>query len=85
MSAMTTATTSLEGRKPDYYEGRAEAYDDTATLTLDELTVRAGAYADYANIDRAFGYMDRVIEFRMESDAVAAAETELAHTPVGAR
>lgn len=81
MTTMTIAVVNTDEQDP-YYAGRADAYDDSATLTIEQLVVRAGTYADYANVMYALGYMDRVIEFRMERDAVTAAETELAHTDV---
>ncbi|MGW2740550.1 hypothetical protein ACWC4D_40955 [Streptomyces sp. NPDC001288] len=62
---------------PDYALGRADAYDASHTRTNDEMTVLAGAAADHANLPYAFGFMDRVIELRLETDAVTAAETEL--------
>lgn len=80
MSLMTLGPAITGGQDPAYYTGRADAYDDSNTLTIDHLTIRAGIHADYAHLPYALGYMDRVIEFRMERDAVTAAETELAHT-----
>ncbi|MFI6653250.1 hypothetical protein ACIBI8_37380 [Streptomyces sp. NPDC050529] len=80
MTTMTIGNALTGGQDPDYYNGRADAYDDSAQLTLDHLTVRAGIHADYAHLPYALGYMDRVLELRMEHDAVTAAETELAHT-----
>jgi hypothetical protein len=81
MTTMTIApATGNYADDPDYYAGRADAYDDTAGRTLDELIVLAGMAVDYASIPYALGYLDRVTELRLESDAVTAAETELAHT-----
>ncbi len=65
---------------PEYAAGRADAYDDTRTLTLAQLADRAALYAEHAHLLRALGYADRVLEMRMEHAAVTAAETELAHT-----
>lgn len=66
---------------PAHAAGRADAYDDSHTLTIDELVIRAALYADYhPSLAYAVGYMDRVIEMRLELDAVSAAETELAWT-----
>ena len=66
---------------PAHSIGRADAYDDAQTLTLGQLTIRAGMYADHhPALAYAMGYMDRVIEMRLEQDAVAAAESELAQT-----
>ncbi|MET8571832.1 hypothetical protein [Streptomyces sp. NPDC004783] len=66
---------------PAHSIGRADAYDDSHTHTIEQLVVRAGLYADHhPNLAYAIGYMDRVIEFRLEQDAVAAAESELAQT-----
>jgi len=80
---MTTAArppiTEQYDSQPDYHQGRADAYDDSRTRTLDELVVHAGASADHATIPYALGYMDRVIELRMELSAVSAAEAELAY------
>ena len=64
---------------PDYYRGRADAYDDSHTRTLDQLVVLAGAAIDYASVPYAQGYTDRVTELRLELDAVAPMEMELAH------
>jgi hypothetical protein len=64
---------------PEYAAGRADAYDDSHTLTLHALTARAAEYTEHGHLLRALGYMDRVLEMRMEHDAVTAAETELAH------
>ena len=63
---------------PAHAAGRADAYDDAKTLTVEQLVVRAGMYADYhPNLPYAVGYMDHVIEIRLELDVTAAAETEL--------
>ncbi len=74
-----TLTTDNSTHNPDYYQGRADAYDDSHTRTVDQMVVLAGTAADYAHLDYALGYMDRVIELRLETEAVTAAETELAH------
>ncbi|MYW49637.1 hypothetical protein [Streptomyces sp. SID161] len=64
---------------PAHSIGRADAYDDAKTLTLEQLVVRAGTYADYhPGLAYAVGYMDHVIEIRLEQDVTAGAETELA-------
>jgi hypothetical protein len=65
---------------PDYYAGRADAYDHSQTRTVDEMVALTGMAVDYASIPYALGYFDRVAELRMELDAVAAAESELAQT-----
>lgn len=63
---------------PAHNIGRADAYDDAKTLTLEDLTVRAGTYADFhPSLAYAVGYMDRVIELRLETDMTSAAEAEL--------
>jgi hypothetical protein len=81
MSLMTIApATGNYGDDPDYYTGRADAYDDSATRTVDQMVVLASMAVDYASIPYALGYLDRVTELRRELDAVTAAETELAHT-----
>lgn len=81
MSIMTAArAASPFANDPDYYLGRADAYDDSATRTVDEMVVLASMAADYAPLPYALGYMDRVIELRLELDAVAGAEAELAQT-----
>jgi len=82
---MSIMTTALHGRPfdgdPAYADGRADAYDDiTAGYTLDQLKARGAQYAEHADLPRAFGYMDTVLEHRMLHDAVTAAETELAWT-----
>jgi len=81
--SLMTFTSMNDGftNDPAHYIGRADAYDDAHTLTLDQLTIRAGMYADHhPALAYAMGYMDRVIEMRLELDAVAAAESELAQT-----
>ena len=63
---------------PAHTAGRADAYDDAKTLTVDQLVIRAGMHADHhPSLPYAFGYMDYVIETRLGLDAVAAAEAEL--------
>ncbi|MFI0929665.1 hypothetical protein ACH4TP_37940 [Streptomyces sp. NPDC021012] len=76
----TTTTTGTYATDPEYAAGRADAYDDETTLTLDQLAARAALYAEHGHLLRALGYADRVLEKRMEQLAVTAAETELAHT-----
>jgi hypothetical protein len=81
MSLMTLAPdTNPYANDPDYYRGRADAYDDSHTRTVDELVALTGMAIDYASIPYALGYFDRVAELRMETDAVSAAEAELAQT-----
>lgn len=81
MSLMTFAPdTHHFAHDPEYAAGRADAYDDETSLTVDALHARAALYAEHANLLRALGYMDRIAELRREQTAVAAAETELAHT-----
>lgn len=80
MTTMTIAPTSSAAEHPDYYAGRADAYDDSATRTVDEMVVLASMAIDYASIPYARGYRDRVTELRMETDMVTAAEAELAQT-----
>ena len=64
---------------PAHAAGRADAYDDAHTLTVEQLVIRAGMYADHhPDLPYAVGYMDRVIEMRLELDAVSGAEAELA-------
>ncbi|WP_055695807.1 hypothetical protein [Streptomyces prasinopilosus] len=65
---------------PDYYRGRADAYDDSQTRTVDQMVVLASMAIDHASIPYAFGYSDRVTELRLEQDAVAPMEMELAQT-----
>ncbi|MFB9558593.1 hypothetical protein ACFFTP_30985 [Streptomyces roseoviridis] len=78
---MTTHTPLGDhAQHPEYAAGRADAYDDETTLTLDQLAARAALYAEHAHLLRALGYADRVLEKRLEQIAVTAAETELAHT-----
>jgi hypothetical protein len=79
MTTMTLAPQPVGDPDP-YYAGRADAYDDSATLTIDELNVRAALHGDYhPDVMYVLGYHDRLLEFRMETTAVTAAETELAH------
>jgi len=82
---MSIMTPALHGRPfdgdPAYADGRADAYDDiTNSLTLDQLTARGAEYAEHADLPRAFGYADAVLEHHMLHAAVTAAETELAYT-----
>ncbi|MEU6979666.1 hypothetical protein [Streptomyces sp. NPDC046371] len=79
----TTPLAHSYARDPEYAAGRADAYDDETTLTLEQLAARAALYAEHAHLLRALGYADRVLEKRLEHDAVTAAETELAHTDTG--
>ena len=81
MSLMTLApATGDYANGPDYYRGRADAYDDSHTRTVDQMVVLASMAIDYATIAYALGYTDRVAELRMETDAVSGAEAELAQT-----
>lgn len=86
---MSLMTTALAGRPfdgdPGYAEGRADAYDDAELLTIDQLAARAAEYGEYADLPRAFGYMDAVLEYRLGRDAVTTAETELAYTVAATR
>lgn len=74
---------------PAHAAGRADAYDDAKTLTPDQLVVRAGMYADFhPSLAYAVGYMDHVIEIRLELDVTAGAEAQLAwadRKPVASR
>lgn len=84
MTAMTIDTNGTSEPDP-YYAGRADAYDDSATLTIPELIVRAWLYADHhPDLMYTLGYMDRLLELRRENAAVKEAETELAHTDLTA-
>lgn len=77
MSITTIAPIGFDHtRDPDYFHGRADAYDDAQTLTLAELVIRSGAATDYASLPYALGYSAVVIELRMEADA----EAEIAQT-----
>lgn len=78
--ATIAPTTGQHAEDPDYYRGRADAYDDSATRTVDELVTLAGFAIDYASVPYARGYADRVTEYRLETDVVAGAESELAQT-----
>ncbi|KIF66251.1 hypothetical protein HY68_36695 [Streptomyces sp. AcH 505] len=79
MTTMTPAPATTGDPDP-YYAGRGDAYDDSATLTLDQLNVRAALHAEYhPALMYVLGYQDRIIELRFELAAVKAAETELAH------
>lgn len=78
MSLMTLAPATTDDPHA-YFQGRAEAHDDANTLTLDQLVVRGGIYGDHADLMYALGYLDRVLELRLEHDAVSGAEAELAH------
>jgi hypothetical protein len=81
MSELTLTTTPGGYRHdPQYAAGRADAYDDSHTRTLDQLIALATEYVEHAHLLRALGYCDRITEVRMERETVAAAETELAHT-----
>lgn len=81
MSLMTFTTAATPfSNDPEYARGRADAYDDSKTRTVDEMVALMGMAIDYASIPYALGYSDRVTELRMETDAVSAAESELAQT-----
>lgn len=81
MTVQTIAPTGFDHTNdPDYYRGRADAYDDSQTRTVDEMVVLAGMAIDYASIPYAQGYTARVNELRLELDAVAPMEMELAQT-----
>ena len=81
---MTTATIQPAHTNyaddPDYYRGRADAYDDSHTRSLDEMAALTSMAIDYATIPYALGYFDRVAEIRLERAAVTAAESEVAQT-----
>lgn len=79
MTTMTIAPAHVGDPDP-YYAGRGDAYDDSTTLTIDQLNIRAALHADYhPDLMYVLGYHDRIIELRLENAAVTAAETELAH------
>lgn len=81
MSLMTVAPANNPyANDPDYYLGRADAYDHSATRTVDEMVALMGMAVDYASLPYASGYSDRVTELRLETDVVAGAESELAQT-----
>lgn len=80
MTTLTIAPASPFDMDPDYCLGRAHAYDDSATRTVDEMVALLGMAVDYASVRYAEGYADRVTELRLELDAVAPMEMELAHT-----
>ncbi|RIH58111.1 hypothetical protein D3C59_37280, partial [Streptomyces sp. SHP22-7] len=82
MTIQTLTTTHDPYRShPDYYRGRADAYDDSHTRTVDQMAlVLMGMAIDYATLPYAHGYADRVNELRLELDVVAGAESEVAQT-----
>ncbi|MFE7547023.1 hypothetical protein [Streptomyces gardneri] len=82
MSLMTLTATITGGQHPDYYAGRADAYDErNSGTTLHELAHRSTVIADlHSSTQYALGYADRVLELRREHAAQAAAQTDLAHT-----
>jgi hypothetical protein len=81
MTTMTPeAVSNPYADEPDYYAGRADAYDHSHTRTVDQMVVLMGMAVDYGSIPYAAGYSDRVIELRLEQDVVAGAESELAQT-----
>lgn len=81
MTIQTLTTTHDPYRNhPDYYRGRADAYDDSHTRTVDQMVVLMGMAIDYATLPYAHGYADRVNELRLELDAVAPMEMEIAQT-----
>ncbi|MFB7867418.1 hypothetical protein [Streptomyces sp. NPDC056069] len=87
MSLMTLATTITGGQHPDFYAGRADAYDahhQGATPT--ELAHRSAVIADlHPSTLYALGYADRVLEISREQAAHAAAQADTTHTETGAR
>lgn len=79
---MTTLTQTKDPYRnhPDYYRGRADAYDHSHTRTVDQMVSLMGMAVDYASLPYAHGYADRVNELRLELDVVAGAESEVAQT-----
>lgn len=75
-----TPATNPFANDPDYYLGRADAYDHSHDRTVDQMVALMSMAIDHATTAYASGYADRVIEYRLEHDVVTAAETELAHT-----
>ncbi|MFD8899864.1 hypothetical protein [Streptomyces ardesiacus] len=75
-----TTTRDPYRNHPDYYRGRADAYDDSHTRTVDQMVVLMSMAIDYATLPYAHGYADRVSELRLEQDAVAPMEMEIAQT-----
>jgi hypothetical protein len=80
MTIQTLAPTNSAHDDLDYYRGRADAYDHSHTRTIDEMVVLASMAIDHATLPYAMGYTDRVTELRLELDAVAPMEMELAQT-----
>lgn len=81
MTTLTIApTTGPFDADPDYCQGRADAYDDSHTRTVDQMVVLLSMAVDHAPVRYAQGYAARVTELRLELDVVAAAESELAQT-----
>lgn len=57
MTTMTFAPILAGGIDPDFYAGRADAYDDHADLTPEELSVRADYITDlHPSLAYAQGY-----------------------------
>lgn len=81
MTILTLAPATNGQPEPlDYYLGRADAYDHSHDRTVDQMVVLLGMAIDYATVAYARGYADRVTELRLELDAVAPMEMELAQT-----
>ncbi|MFM9373323.1 hypothetical protein [Streptomyces sp. Da 82-17] len=80
MTTMTPPPARNASENPDYFLGRADAYDDTRTRTLDELKALGAAAVDHATLPYAEGYMDVVIEAQLTHDVVTPLEIELAYT-----
>lgn len=80
MTMQTFTLPDSRNEHPDYYLGRADAYDHSHDRTVDQMVVLTGMAIDYATVAYARGYSDRVTELRLELDAVAPMEMELAQT-----
>ena len=71
---MTTMTLSPNATSDPsaYHAGRADASDDAATRTTDELSALAGQITEHhPDFMYGLGYMDRVLELRRQQAKAA--------------
>ncbi|RSS33781.1 hypothetical protein [Streptomyces sp. WAC08241] len=81
MSLMTLTTAITGNQDPNFYAGRADAYDDHQTGTpLDTLNTRAAYNAEHHNPMYAAGYYARVLEIRRETADINDLQADIAHT-----
>ncbi|MFC7794574.1 hypothetical protein [Streptomyces cinereoruber] len=81
MSLMTLTAAITGDQDPDYYAGRADAYDDhQAGTPLDVLITRATYNTAHHTPGYAKGYSTRVEEIRREIADINDLQADIAHT-----